>query len=105
MKLLNASYFRFLSHAVKHTKAAESIIRDLKYRDDILTKHQPLIDEMYEMIKSAASDGKVRVVIHGNHPFWTTREVHHIFREKGFQVHYETNSIDWWWDTKENELQ
>jgi len=30
--------------------------------------------------------------------------MHHIFREKGFQVHYDTNSIDWWWETKENLL-
>ena len=88
MKLLNASYFRFLSHAVKHTKAAESIIRDLKHRDELLTKHQPMIDELYEKIVEAAKEGKVKVEVPYTHPFWTSREVHHIFREKGFQVHY-----------------
>ncbi len=105
MKLLNASYFRFLSHAVKHSQAAESILKDLKHRDDLLTKHQPMIDELYQKIVDAAKEGKVKVEIPYSHPFWTTREMHHIFREKGFQVHYETNSIDWWWDTKENQLQ
>ncbi len=104
MKLLNASYFRFLSHAVKHSQAAESILRDLKNRDDLLTKHQPMIDELYQKIVEAAKEGKVKVEIPYSHSFWTSREVHHIFREKGFQVHYETNSIDWWWDTKENTL-
>lgn len=104
MKLLNASYFRYLSHAVKHTKAAESILQDLKQRDDLLTKHQPMIDQLYEMIKEAAAEGKVKVEIPYSHPFWTQRDMHHIFRDKGFQVHYETNSIDWWWDTKENQL-
>lgn len=105
MKLLNASYFRFLSHAVKHSQAAESILKDLKHRDDLLTKHQPMIDELYQKIVDSAKEGKVKVEIPYSHPFWTSREVHHIFREKGFQVHYETNSIDWWWDTKENTLQ
>ncbi len=105
MKLLNASYFRFLSHAVKHSQAAESILKDLKHRDDLLTKHQPMIDELYQKIVESAKEGKVKVEIPYSHPFWTSREVHHIFREKGFQVHYETNSIDWWWDTKENQLQ
>lgn len=104
MKLLSASYFRFLSHAVKHTKAAESILYDLQVRDDLLTKHYVMIDELYEMIKGAAKDGKVKVEIPSSHPFWLHRDVHHIFREKGFQVHYDTNSIDWWWDSKENQL-
>lgn len=104
MKLLNASYFRFLSHAVKHNKAADSILQDLKHRDDLLTKHQGMIDEIYHKIVEAAREGNVKVTIPYSHDFWTQRDVHHIFREKGFQVHYETNSIDWWWDTKENEL-
>lgn len=104
MKLLSASYFRFLSHAVRHNKAAESILIDLKHRDDLLTKHQPMIDELYDKIVDAAKQGKVKVEIPYAHPFWMQRDVHHIFREKGFQVHYDTNSIDWWWDTKENEL-
>ena len=64
-----------------------------------------MIDELYGKIVEAAKEGKVKVEIPYTHAFWTSREVHHIFREKGFQVHYETNSIDWWWDTKENQLQ
>ncbi len=104
MKLLNASYFRYLSHAVKHTRAAESILYDLNQRDVLLTKHQPMIDELYELIKGAAAEGNVKVEIPYSHPFWIHRDIHHIFREKGFQVRYDTNSIDWWWDTKEHEL-
>ena len=105
MRLLNASYFRFLSHAVRSNKAADCILYDLRQRDELITKHEALLNEMYEKIVDAAKEGKVRLEIPYSHSFWLHRDVHHIFREKGFQVHYDTNSIDWWWDSKENQLQ
>lgn len=104
MKLLDASYLRFLSQTVKHTKSAGWILYDLKVRDDILAKHEQLLDEIYERMKTAASKGKMTVEIPFGHSFWRHKDVHQIFREKGFQVHYDSKSIDWWWDSKENQL-
>ena len=104
MKLLSASYFRFLSNAIKNTKAADSILYDLQKRDDLITRNHLMIDELYEIIKKAATEGKMKAEIPPSHPFWGNRDVHHVFRDKGFQVQYDTNSIDWWWDTKENQL-
>ena len=104
MKLLNASYFRFLSHSVKHKKIADNILYDLSYHDESILRNEAILNELYEKIKEAATGGKVNLEIPSSHPCWAQREVHAIFREKGFQVHYDTNSIHWCWDTKENEL-
>lgn len=98
---MSANYFRYVSHAARSRKAAETYLKSLPSSEVTLMNHSKQLQEIYDGIADASQKGKASVELPHTHLVWQTPSVQSYLKEKGFEVLPGSRSIKWWGVSKQ----